>query len=130
MGERCTGDCCRSFPLGHSPEEMAANYRAWRSKGKGPIINDIFLIWPMIRHLGFFDKNPTAPEKGSTSGEHYYSCIHLNDFGDCGIYEDRPAMCRDYPYGIKCQYPGCEWDDAEKKTSPRPVKPTGDNAAK
>lgn len=29
--------------------------------------------------------------------------------GDCMNYEDRPAMCSDYPYGGKCVQKGCTY---------------------
>jgi len=39
---------------------------------------------------------------------HFYSCKHLKSNGDCGIYKDRPGMCRKYPGDKLCEYPDCE----------------------
>jgi len=37
-----------------------------------------------------------------------FTCRHLQPNGDCGNYEDRPGMCREYPYyGHACEYADC-----------------------
>lgn len=51
---------------------------------------------------------PYEAEQNSTGvmlEAYVYTCRHLQLNGDCGIYEDRPAMCRDYPYGQVCEFP-------------------------
>lgn len=42
-------------------------------------------------------------------GGYFYTCRHFDEAGDCSIYESRPNMCREYPYGRAqgCQYAGC-----------------------
>lgn len=124
---RCTGHCCRAFFLPYSPEEIRRAYLAWRD-GKPvlrsspespeiPNLIDIHIIAPMVRHLGFGTRldvaptspitpTPEAPNSIAPSG-HFYTCVHLQQNGDCGIYDIRPTMCRDYPYGLPCRYPGC-----------------------
>ena len=52
-----------------------------------------------------------AAEENSTYW--WYTCKHLRPSGDCAIYETRPEMCSKYPYGHKCRYPGCTWDEAK-----------------
>jgi Fe-S-cluster containining protein len=37
---------------------------------------------------------------------HYYTCKNLSPAGDCVVYESRPTMCRDYPYGNPCDHAG------------------------
>jgi Fe-S-cluster containining protein len=38
---------------------------------------------------------------------HHFTCRHWDEETRlCRIYEDRPQMCRDYPYGQECQH-GC-----------------------
>lgn len=90
---RCTGHCCRAFPLPLTPEEIADPEHMARFID-GP------QIAAMVRYIG-----PAPP--GSTGGHHSYSCTSLTDSGDCGIYEDRPVMCRDFPYGRTCTVDGC-----------------------
>lgn len=118
MGDRCTGHCCREFTLTHSQENLNRAYAAWMrretswKKRGGRILRsipaDIHLIAPMVR-----------PLNKKLKGNPLYTCVHIQDNGDCGIYKMRPKMCRDYPYGKVCDHKkkGCTWDDAldEKK---------------
>lgn len=120
-GDRCTGHCCKSFYLPHSPEELAENYRAWANREEidrngRKIIDGIWLIAPMVRHLGL-RQAPPASAKPPPAGHHYeagnyYACKHLEKNGDCGIYAMRPRMCRDYPYGKACSFKACTWQAA------------------
>ncbi|NUO50701.1 MAG: YkgJ family cysteine cluster protein [Polyangiaceae bacterium] len=37
-----------------------------------------------------------------------WTCAHFDvETRNCGIYEKRPRMCREYPYGRPCELPGC-----------------------
>jgi Fe-S-cluster containining protein len=37
-----------------------------------------------------------------------YTCRHHDtETGDCRIYETRPMMCSEYPYGNECAIEGC-----------------------
>lgn len=70
---------------------------------------DVHLVATMVRPLGEFTTHPiTGTEYDQPTA--LYSCVHLDGDGDCGIYDRRPAMCRDYPYGRRCEYSGCAWD--------------------
>lgn len=128
---RCTGDCCRQFTLPLSPEQLRKGYELWLARGSGhlmemsatdgakygPIYSDIHLIYPMVVYIGFrvppAGTNPTDYELrlGKRESEHFYSCKHLGETGDCTIYEHRPRMCRRFPYGHRCQYQGCTWGE-------------------
>lgn len=45
---------------------------------------------------------------GDGTTRFYFTCRHLDQgSGDCKIYELRPRMCRDYPYGKACIVEGC-----------------------
>jgi Fe-S-cluster containining protein len=83
-------------------------------------VNDIELIYPMVKHLGFIEQpmqgvNPAPP--GTASHGNYYSCKHFDrESRNCTIYEIRPGMCRDYPYRSTCNYAACTWH--ERKTQP------------
>lgn len=110
MGDRCTGACCKKMPLPYSPERMAWFYRAWRNQIKGAVdVNDIHLLWPMVRFTG--ETRDTEIE-GKTETRWLYDCAHQSENGDCGIYEDRPEMCRNYPYRNKCERSECQWEAA------------------
>lgn len=135
---RCTGHCCRSFCLPLSPKELREAYERWRAsldghpiyKNEEPkdkrIYNDIWLVAPMAKHIGikqtFQQVNP--PDHELTEGKklpgHWYRCKHFDDkTKKCSIYEIRPRMCRDYPYGESCNYAGCTWKKVKAKKETR-----------
>lgn len=90
---RCTGHCCRSFPLNHTIEQLRA-YAADTSKGNA---SEAGQIADMLIPLGARD-----------DGREMFTCRHHDtETGDCRIYEDRPRMCRDYPYGRSCEHSEC-----------------------
>jgi Fe-S-cluster containining protein len=95
----CTGECCREFPMSTPYAVLMDNYKAWISGNKDglTIINDIHLIFPMVRRVRKED------------GNQLYSCVHWDRKTKlCGIYDIRPQMCRDYPYGGQCYKHGCK----------------------
>ncbi len=82
---RCSGHCCRSFVLPMPLEELKARTdKVW----DGEMIAD------MVIHL-----EDTFPPR--------YTCRHLAENGDCSVYDRRPRMCSEYPYGGRCMFPGC-----------------------
>ena len=132
MGDRCTGHCCRKFTLPMDPAGLKEAFDAeiaWKAEGSPPVKDaagglislppkrwqDIEIIQPMVRYLGLFETNPSTGKKGPQL-VHVYTCNHLQENGDCGIYENRPSMCSAYPYGGPCTYEGCELDGAEEAT--------------
>ncbi len=103
MGDRCTGQCCRAFFLPYSPEALDA--LAARQPDE-----ETLQVHGMVVHLGLFDVNPAGGLNPVPC--HYYTCKHFDEpSGNCGIYETRPKMCRDFPYGKPCPFPDCGWDD-------------------
>lgn len=132
MGSRCTGHCCRHFSLRHSPEDLWAAYRRWQAGGHSPLVMssclplrpevglyvDIHLVAPMVVYLGHIPRpyKVVNPEEGPPPKEHYYTCKHFDTKAEnCTIYSDRPAMCKDYPYGHVCQYASCTWTKRKEK---------------
>lgn len=83
-------------------------YDAWRSGAQSdaharPIGADIHLIASMAR-LNSIETSADGRK------DYRYRCVHLQEDGNCGIYEIRPTMCRDYPYDKGCTFDGCTWD--------------------
>lgn len=127
---RCSGQCCRSFSLPVSPERIAEGlthlkrfntdpeYRERYMKGEEPAKftpEDGEVLLPML--VSIVEAFPGDPHPTDTGAmitmDHtwYYTCVHFDDrTGNCGIYDRRPRMCRDYPYGTTCQYNGCTMD--------------------
>lgn len=111
---RCTGLCCRHFHVGDppmTPEDLAENARATREgepfdRNNHRIYPDIEKVASMVIPLGLFKHNPVNHEE-FRDWVCLYTCRHLKDNKDCGIYEERPHMCRSYPdFGI-CVYANC-----------------------
>lgn len=134
MGSRCSGQCCKAFTIHYSPEELAEAARfdreveAAMAAGEQPPMTDangnnramdIQFIADMVIHLGHMTHNPVTQRLACHDGEahHFYTCRHLLPNGDCGTYETRPRMCKEFPYGRECEYPGCTWTDASAATA-------------
>lgn len=140
--KRCWGHCCRTFSLPLGPAELEAAYHRWVALKLSPggqrlvrggsdkeyerfnIIQDIHLIYPMVRYLGCFNHPPFKEVNPSPRvPTHYYTCKHFSESTrSCTIYPIRPAMCRDYPYGGKCNYAGCTWTERKQTPLPKPQK--------
>ena len=95
----CGGDCCRSFYLPFSPEEL-------KEKVEDGAITDGAQILAMVEHLGHFEKRPhqTTVKTDYDSAGHYYRCRNLGVDGLCTVYDSRPEMCRSFPYDGDCNY--------------------------
>lgn len=90
----CTGDCCRMMPLNDSPEQLVEG--ADESEDGWKLVDMLELvsserIWNGKVHNRVY----------------YYACRHLTLEGRCDDYENRPAMCKEYPYGEPCDRPNC-----------------------
>lgn len=96
---RCSGHCCKRFYLPLSPEELKQSALEQRHIDIETIADMvIFLEKSKMRVDG-----TEGPEEG-----HYYTCRHFDEAtGNCGIYERRPRMCSEYPYGSACKYTEC-----------------------
>lgn len=119
---RCSGHCCRAFtmPLSNSDiENMKAALDAeergepwpvtlWRPKG-------IEVIARMVRPMGPFHILTPAGHRFKDN-TNWYTCEHHDpESGNCMIYERRPEMCRDHPYGNECNYLDCTRRESTEK---------------
>ena len=115
-GSRCYGQCCRSFRLSWSPQ-------TFQRRGVSGLSGDEFNVAAMVIPLGFFKVGAVLPTGELSSGGWYYDCKNLQPNGDCGIYEDRPAMCRNFPNGTACSRINCTYTE----TGCRPTPTTSDS---
>lgn len=134
-----TGRCCETVLLTLSPRQLKAYYMNWVNGGPPPELFEVWLIYPML----------AGRARGKLVVENrtfyvYGPCKNLEfelkggvALGKCSIHEDRPAMCRSYPYGHgvetdssrpgaaqgeKAWMRGCGYKaDPEKGTSPAEV---------
>lgn len=106
---RCTGHCCEKFWFG--PGMYAAMERNIQSGPMNAVYRDSVYIKDMLVKLPpqILGKNGEPVVQGQADS--YYTCKHYDvATGNCGAYEERPAMCRDYPsYGCAhaCETVGC-----------------------
>jgi Fe-S-cluster containining protein len=72
---------------------------------------DTLMVVSMLVPLDIFSNvNPITGRQGKHK-RHWYSCVHYDeDSGDCTNHEDRPQLCRGYPYGRACEEPECTWE--------------------
>ncbi len=78
---------------------------------------DIEIIQPMVIPIGpsaiawqKIGHDPTGPGQDKWWD---YTCRHFDTkTGNCGIYEERPQMCRDHGTYYPCATPGCTMEGA------------------
>lgn len=134
INHKCGGQCCRRFTLAISLKELECAYWKWMSESDNAraiskthdprwedstrTFEDIHLIYPMVVYLGAFKWYPSSPNEATEVDVYHYSCKHLDEkTGLCTVYNIRPMMCRAYPYGGECQYPGCSAGKKRKKAT-------------
>lgn len=130
----CGGKCCERFVIPFSPEDLREMYQGWLVSGthSSPVMSkrhqdshsnyrdtrrdpEIYLLYPMLKYLGFKYTEPCNPRKKLKNGSHQYTCKHYDKKTKlCTIYEIRPRMCRDYPNGHACLFPGCKLKGNDK----------------
>ena len=130
---RCTGHCCRSFCLHSSPAELAGRLTdPFASEDDRLIASMVIPLGKFASNPTQLVKGESWAEKAlhlglksdeqiqelradarhgsylhENSGGHYYACRYVLLNGDCGIYENRPEMCRRYPNGHECAFEAC-----------------------
>ena len=99
-GDRCTGECCRAFPLPWNHDKLGD----WlRGEALPPSIDhaEIHMVLAM-----------TKPEPAIA--DNWYSC-KLFDGHSCTAYDARPTMCSDFPYGRRCEHGKlCSWTEGRR----------------
>jgi Fe-S-cluster containining protein len=90
----CDASCCRRFFLPAPPERLGELGCAIR-KGEIEDRDDTLKISEMII--------PIEESSDLENPGFWYTCKNLDqESGLCKIYDDRPEMCREYPYGYEC----------------------------
>lgn len=112
---KCNGLCCKGFTLKFTPPEFA------RELARLPDNEQYKKLSSMLIFIGMHKQCPTDLESGTAhhSPLPWYTCKHLDvSSGLCGDYDNRPSLCRKYPYGMTCEYTGCSFSGG----SPNRVK--------
>lgn len=109
---RCTGHCCRHFFIPYSYEELQEMLDPTKTISRCEDCEIIArMVIPVEPPMDLVEDLGILPN----AKQHCYTCRHLLPNNDCLIYAARPKMCRDYPYGTKCKYPGCTYTGIGKK---------------
>lgn len=129
---RCSGHCCVAFPLRHSPGELARALWGYLERDDGGWFDDegeeriglleIELLALMCRPLGYREAGECLPgvrHRPLREAHWVYTCRNLQPNGDCAIYDHRPRMCSEYPYGSGCEMVDCTWSPARRERQRR-----------
>lgn len=118
----CGGRCCAVFPYPFSPAELRNRWRWWPDTREA-CRDDLYIadmLVPLdpdeaLRRMIDFGSFPTGPYNpewtpelaASDPGYSLYTCRHWDEVsGLCNAFEDRPKMCREYPYRKQCLHCG------------------------
>lgn len=122
----CLGLCCAAFYLPHTLDTV----RAGRDPSNGKHLREAAQIGAMVveltpeeareRHERFGGQVAADRFRDEDAG-HHFTCRNWDEATRrCRIYDERPAMCADFPYGRACQYGGdaCTCADAHPTETP------------
>jgi Fe-S-cluster containining protein len=107
----CLGKCCALFTYTSTPEELRE--KPW--KGDNTQRDNLYIADMLIQLTP--EEAQERAERFDTSNKDnldytkvpWYTCKHWDeDTMLCGAYEDRPRMCRDFPYGNVCA--ACDYE--------------------
>lgn len=111
--DRCTGNCCNEFVMTIGDSVEAIRTRLLTNVYDGHFIADMLIP---IRPLVAGSKLPNgdvlkAEDVGTRCIGWVFTCKHFDrEKRACTVYESRPNMCREYPYGKPCEHGDqCSW---------------------
>ena len=94
--------CCQVFSVpAHSEDELRQEFKGWFRKREAEALRTIQLLIP-IRYEGMdmdlFETLEPRSQEFLKGGGTMWSCRYFDSCsGECGIYQDRPDMCRKFP---------------------------------
>lgn len=93
----CCGACCRVLTLEQSPEEIRAMAAVTSVLG---IPSDMVFAaahWHPLSREEAQRRNPHYVSRLPATA-HFYACDRIGPDGRCRAYEERPLVCRGYPW--------------------------------
>lgn len=112
----CVGTCCAAFRVPHTLTVLR--------RRQGRLIDGEQIVAMLIPLTPKEARERSKKFGGAGDGfpwsdrGHHFTCRHWDeDTRLCGIYEDRPAMCRKFPYGKPCPF-GCSCKNGEPLADP------------
>jgi len=105
----CNGDCCVAFRVPYTLEQLATGDVGEKDAAEAAQLAEMLVPLTVEqanqRRLDFVEG--VVPTFDQSDEGHLFMCSNWNeDTRLCEIYEDRPPMCRDFPYAKPCRY-GC-----------------------
>lgn len=108
MKSQCLGLCCAAFPLpkGSYADLVSGKTNEQREEGMVRLKDILVPLTQLEAHVriaqvgsGFLAQ---VPDPGN--GE-WFTCNQWDkETKRCKVYERRPIMCRDFPYGKRCEH--------------------------
>jgi len=91
------GACCRVILLEQSPEEVRQLAALTRVLGIPSDHTFVAEHWRPLTRAEAMTRNPFYTSRLAPDA-HLYTCDRLGDDGRCLAYEERPLVCRGYPW--------------------------------
>ena len=110
LTNRCTGHCCKriDLPYTHAEVKEMQSSGVYKLPGSKHIVTDRDTI---NGAPGYTEIKAVVDAMIPLEKDNIYACSHFKN-GNCGIYETRPNLCGNYPYGKRCIHgKSCEWDE-------------------
>lgn len=91
------GACCRVLTLQQSPEELQATAALTGALGIPSDAGFAAQHWHALTRDEAMRRNPFYTSR-LPADAHLYSCDRLGEDGRCMAYDERPLVCRGYPW--------------------------------
>ena len=105
---RCTGHCCKRFPLPENLDYIKAHRNPDAAREAGDGMPWLYGGEKLAEMLIFIEVGAYSDGRPCF----FFTCKHHDTAtGDCMDYANRPPMCSDYPYGKPCIIEGCTADN-------------------
>lgn len=127
---RCTGHCCHRIRLNDGIARRTV--QTWAHEAFEKDENSAHgiecakiaeMLVPLVGDVPHRTKGKILGPDGKIehdphyahADDHLYTCRYF-DGTNCTNYDERPNLCRSYPYGKECEQPECTWAPAEAST--------------
>jgi Fe-S-cluster containining protein len=91
------GACCRVITIDRSPEELRAIAELTRVLGIPSDLQFAAQHWRPLTRAEAMQRNPFYTAQ-LPADAYLYTCDQLGDDGRCLCYDERPLVCRGYPW--------------------------------
>jgi Fe-S-cluster containining protein len=117
----CQGKCCARFVYPLTPEQLRERWVKWdwnqpHTQRNAEWRRQDLYIADMLIPLSLQDQVDRGEEFDlrdllDYDGRPMYSCHHWDEATRmCKAYDQRPDMCKHFPYARQCEQPGCTFE--------------------